>query len=275
MVFIFPNDYFDKQLPEEYYRFEFNLARNLGSDIILVDFDKILVGNDPFSPSVEYNNCIAVWRGWQMTSDDYSKFYSYAASHGLNLINSPIEYAACHELSNSYPYMSQYSIDTVFATPANASPSNIRTIMDKMECEKLFVKDTVKGQRDSPCIVDAGDDDGEIEAKIHSLIDDRGDSFTGTLAFRRFTELSGETRFFVLDGQIVTYSEHFSDSADVSETEAVQAVATLSKCSRFFTVDMARTTDGKAVVVETGDGQVSECEEHAATNLIGMLSQVD
>ena len=274
MIFVFPQDYFDKRAPEEYYRLEFDLAHDLGCDVVLVDFDKIRSGTDPFSTNVEYDDCIAVWRGWQMTSADYSKFYEHASAHGLILLNSPSEYVTCHELSNSYPLISQYSVDTVFITPIEASPLNIRTIMDDMGTTRLFVKDTVKGQRDLPCIINEGDSDDAIEAKITALIDDRGESFTGILAFRRFVELSGETRFFVLDGQIAAYSEHFSDSAAVSPSEAAKPIEILSGVSRFFTLDMALDLDGNALVVETGDGQVSECAEHSAADLVGMLAKI-
>ena len=275
MIFIFPHDYFDHKIPEDYYQFEFDIVRKLGNETVLIDFDKMLAGSDPFSPVVEYEREVAVWRGWQMTSDAYFKFYSYAEAHGLKLINSAVEYATCHELSSSYPYMKDYSIDTVFMSSDEATAINIRAAMDKMDCDRLFVKDTVKGQRDFPCVIEITDTDDEIASKIAALIADRGDVFTGTLAFRRFIELSGETRFFVLDERVVATGEHFSEAADISEAEAAEAISALSGCSRFFTLDMARTFDGKAVVVETGDGQVSECPEHAAVDLIGALVKLD
>lgn len=275
MIFIFPHDYFDKHNPEEFYQKEFELVENLNCEYVLIDFDKVLAKEDPFSTTCEYNRELAVWRGWQMPSDTYSKFYDFATDHGLKLINIPNQYRACHELSNSYGRISRYSMSTIFADFEKTTPSSVRNILELLDAEKVFVKDTVKGQRDYPCIIEATDDDKTIQSKLDKLVADRGDSFTGTFAFRRFVELKGETRFFILDGAIVGCGRHFSDFMAIKSSDAEKIATALGQKSRFFTVDMALAVKtGETIVVETGDGQVSECPKGCREQVIRALSRI-
>jgi len=80
--------------------------------------------------------------------------------------------------------------------------------------------------------------------------------------------ISEEYRFFILDGQIVDsgfyWSSHSQDLGreydpriEVPKAFIEEIVARISKHIRFFVVDVARTEDGRWIVVELNDGQQS------------------
>ena len=166
---------------------------------------------------------------------------------------------------------------TAFVTVDDVDENTIEQVFEELKCERLFVKDLVKGAYDRPCMLDRDHPDDWI-CEIERLKRDRGDALTEDLVFKAWVDgFHGETRFFVIDGKICCAQGHAGGDGevDVSACQAVLDESGISAVSRFFTIDMALDSDGNAFVVETGDGQVSECDSTCAVELIGALVKLD
>lgn len=275
MLFVFPCDYFDHKRPDEFYAGEYALAGDVGAERWLIDFDKILDGRDPFGVFEGEGQAFA-WRGWQMSVSDYGFFCDCAAKHGLVPLTDADAYAACHELKRAYNLCGEHMVPTAFIAVFDVDDAAIEQVFEDLDCERLFVKDLVKGAYDRPCLLDR-DRSGEWENEIERLKKDRGDALTDELVFKAWVDgFHGETRFFVVDGRVCCVQGHAGGSGDVdaSACQAVLGGSDIAAVSRFFTIDMALDANGNAFVVETGDGQVSECDGSCAVELIGTLAKL-
>ena len=276
MLFVFPCDYFDHKQPDGFYAGEYELAGTIGAERLLIDFDRLLGGCDPFG-SFEGKGQTFVWRGWQMPASVYGSFCDCAAYHGLVPLTDAEAYAACHELERAYDLCGEHMSPTAFVTVDDVDENTIEQVFEELKCERLFVKDLVKGAYDRPCMLDRDHPDDWI-CEIERLKRDRGDALTEDLVFKAWVDgFHGETRFFVIDGKICCAQGHAGGDGevDVSACQAVLDESGISAVSRFFTIDMALDSDGNAFVVETGDGQVSECDSTCAVELIGALVKLD
>ena len=78
--------------------------------------------------------------------------------------------------------------------------------------------------------------------------------------------LTKEWRIFFLDGTPILTTE-YGETGDYGDAAPppLAPFAELARrvASRFFTMDIARRTDGGWIVVELGDGQVAGLPEHA------------
>lgn len=274
MLLLYPSDYFDPTKPDDFFSSEIAIAKECGFDYAVFNFEKLEDGKDPFAKTCERDGETSIMRGWQMPSSLYKLFAEYCDQHGFVLRTNAEQYAACHELSNSYPLCASVSPKTVFVKSEEVDKATVEEIFAQIGTEKLFVKDTVKGNSQIPCVITADMTWDETKENLDNLVSDRGNAFTGEFAFREFIELSNETRFFVVDHKIAGRGHHFSDDDVISleDAEKVFSKMAFEKIdSRFFTIDLARTASGEIVVVETGDGQVSEipdeCMEQVFENL--------
>jgi hypothetical protein len=125
-----------------------------------------------------------------------------------------------------------------------------------------FLKDYVKSlSTDGGSVVR---DLSTIPAVIAKMLKYRG-QIEGGLCARRLEDYdsSSERRYFVWRGQA------HSDTGEVPHFVAEAASRVLSP---FFSVDVARRSDGVLRVIELGDGQVSDRKHWDCHNFIRMLS---
>ena len=274
MLFLFPKDYFDAHRPEELYSNEFDAAREIGEDVCLVDYDALLAGEDPFPRGYDGDNLDAVWRGWQMTSDTYRRFWSVAMSHNVRLITSPDVYDINHHLNLAYPRIREHTAPSFFSSaPFDVSIAEVFDVLGS----PVFVKDTVKGHHFSPCVITDADSPADAASKIDALIRDRGESYSGIIVFRQWREYIEETRFMVVGGNVVCSGRHNSDgNLSLDDVHAAGIYPEiLGAGSLFHTVDCAfDTIGGNIEVVEMGDGQVSEAPQNCSFVLIEALSRL-
>lgn len=104
------------------------------------------------------------------------------------------------------------------------------------------------------------------------FIEVQGDSLVGGLVFREFVQLEAltrhsksgmpltkEFRVFFLDGRPVVTAEYWDEGEYASvlpPPDLFHDVAARVQ-SRFFTMDVARRVDGRWIIMELGDAQVS------------------
>lgn len=275
MLIAFPCDYFDHRQPDEFYAVEYDLSDAANCNRLLIDFDKVLEGCDPFG-DIEGNNQLLVWRGWQMPVPTYASFCANAQSHEFVPVSDVDAYSSCHELEQAYALCSDFMVPTAFVPTTDVDNDRIEQVFEELGCERLFVKDLVKGAYDYPCMLDRNRP-REWNDEIGRLMRDRGEALSDVIVFKSWVNgFCGETRFFVVDGEICCVQGHAGGTGDVP-VRACQAVidgSGIARASRFFTIDMAFDAQGSPFVVETGDGQVSECDENQAKELFEALANM-
>jgi ATP-grasp domain, R2K clade family 3 len=150
------------------------------------------------------------------------------------------------------------TIPTTFAR----EDSDFSAILPPLSWQKYFVKDFVKSLTTARGSV--ADTIEEVYAVVKLLRQYRG-QVEGGVCVREFIALrpGTEERYFVLDG--TAHGRHGSVPEIVGEV--ARRIA-----SPFFSVDVAEREQGGLVVVELGDGQVSDRKNWPASRLAELLN---
>jgi len=209
--------------------------------------DAVLAGTKPLR-NVPPGSTV-VYRGWMVKAEEYAALVKAIEQCGAKAFTTPQEYLAPHYLPNWYPLLADLTPETrVF--PVNA---DIVAELRALGWGAYFLKDYVKSLKTARGSIVR--DPAEAPAVIAEMREYRGE-IEGGICVRRVEEFlpASERRYFVLFG--VRYAATAGDAVP----DIVQ------KCSerlpsKFFSVDVARRTDGQLRVVEVGDGQVSDLVE--------------
>lgn len=204
-------------------------ARTHGFDVALFDIeaDKLLPRLTGTTP--------ALYRGWMLSAAEYEQL-----AHRMPLLVSSAEYLSSHQASGWYEAIRDFTFASSFQ-PADQVP-------DFSAGQRYFVKGLVKSF--GPDSVIASSNQWQMLLQKHEL------SATDVLFVRDFTELlpECERRFFVVAG--VAYGALGAQLP----AELLPVLALLAQ-RKFYSLDVAQTSLGRRVVVEVGDGQVSDLKE--------------
>ncbi|UOQ54150.1 ATP-grasp domain-containing protein [Hymenobacter cellulosivorans] len=208
---------------------EYAWARAHGFDVALFDIetDKLLPRLSGAAP--------ALYRGWMLSAAEYEQL-----AHRTPLLVSPAEYLASHQASGWYEAIRDFTFTSSFQ-PAAQMPAFSAG-------QRYFVKGLVKSF--GPDSVVATAEQWHALAKKHEL------SSTDVLFVRKFTEVltDSERRFFVVDGKAY-------GALGTKLPVELKPVLPLLAPRKFYSLDIAQTAAGRNVVVEVGDGQVSDLKE--------------
>ena len=272
--FIFCSHPLNKKNVDENYMEEYQ-ATGLDHACALFSYEDLV--NGKLSLYGEDIEGLTIYRGWMMPAHMYELFYNLLLGKGIQLINSPKEYAKYHLLPGWYS-------DFEGATPFSIwnESRDIRAALELTEgLEGAFVvKDYVKSRKhewhDACFIKDISDKEDTFRV-INNFINRQGSNLEGGVVLRKFESLksmgrhkdsgmpiSEEYRVFVFKGEILISDNYWSDNEEVniSEDEYIWIESISGKIeSNFVTIDLARKTDGKLIIMEMGDGQVSGLQQ--------------
>lgn len=191
-------------------------------------------------------------RGWMLTPADYECLAERADGRGWRLLTTPGQYRRCHWLSGWYEQLRDLTARTHFQ-----SPDAEYTLQGA-----YFMKDEVKScsARGVPRVESAAD-----FARCLETMREFGAPLQGQLCLREWEQLQEEHRFFVIDG-----GAHGFKAPAAAQQLADEVARRID--APFFTVDVARRSDGAYRVVELGDGQVSDLKEWEPAALYRLLS---
>jgi ATP-grasp domain, R2K clade family 3 len=186
-----------------------------------------------------------VYRGWMATAEEYTALVRAIERCEAGPLTFPEEYLAAHHLPNWYPVLADLTPETrVFPSDADLA-AELRVL----GWEAFFIKDFVKSLKTGRGSVVR--DPTDAPAVVAELREYRG-RIEGGICVRRVEEFvpGSEQRYFVLKG-----IGHDADGGNVPRVvqQCIERVV-----SPFFSVDVARRSDGELRVVEIGDGQVSD-----------------
>ena len=214
---------------------------------------------------------------WIKTPKMYHDFYSALSDKGIQIINTPDEYNRYHLLPGWYDDFREETAETVWNQSDNFE--------DAMELAKglhgsYLIKDYVKSRKhewNDACFIKDIEDRENTARIVNNFISRQGSSLVGGIVLRRFESLrktgvheiskmplSEEYRIFILLGEILVVGDYWTDGEHIrlSQEECywIKAIAERVK-SNFVTVDLAGRTDGRLIIIEFGEGQVSGLQQ--------------
>ena len=275
--FIFWSHPLDKKKVDEDY-FEEYQAAGLNHACALFSYEDLERGK--LSLSGEDIKGTTIYRGWMMSPHMYENFYNLLLERGIQLINSPKEYAKYHLLPGWYK-------DFEGLTPFSVCNES-KDIDDALKLTEnlegaFIVKDYVKSRKHEwydACFIKDIKDKEEAARVIGNFITRQGENLEGGVVLRKFESLkcigkhkdsgmpiSEEYRIFIFKGKILIADNYWNKdkAVNISEDEYTWIESVASKIeSDFVTVDLARKTDGSLIIMEMGDGQVSGLQQIGA-----------
>jgi len=245
MRFVYPQSMLEPQMPDELFAEEAKAMAAAGHGVHLIDTEALARGPCRLRPALEAG-CQVAYRGWMLTYDDYVSLVASVERVGGSCMTSPDQYIATHWLPNWYPVVQDDTPETVFLDVGDNLVSALRTL----GWGRFFVKDYVKSLKTSVGSVVDGPE--QIEVVVSEMAKYRG-FIEGGLCVRRVEEFVAGTehRYFVMNR--IPYAAKSDEVIPDIVRYCASRVA-----SPFFSVDIARRTDGVDRVVEMGDGQVSD-----------------
>ncbi len=246
---------------------EYRIAKLLGYDVLLLDYDK-LADEDIVSILGLYTNTDGmfdgyhvIYRGWMLKPEQYNKLYDFLKSNLMYLINSADSYKICHYLPESYKFIEPYTIKSVWFKDIDDVGHNLKAIGSE-----FIIKDYVKSEKTKDGISKYPSSMSlkEIKEVLLDFKEQRGKLFNEGFVLRQYIELKkyqgevNEWRNFFINGNLITSSKN-SNIVETIPSPDLTWVEDIGKNipSNFFTIDVAEKGDGNWVVIETGDGQVS------------------
>ncbi|WP_426489804.1 ATP-grasp domain-containing protein [Hymenobacter sp. 102] len=177
----------------------------------------------------------AIYRGWMLSAEEYELLATRIA-----LRVSTVSYLASHQASGWYDIIQPFTFPSIFGTVA--------TVPDFSAGQRYFVKGLVKSFGNDSVV--ASQEQWMRLCRVHELLP------TEPLFIRQFTPLQAgsERRFFVVDG--VAYG-----AAGILLPDELRPVLALLQPRLFYSLDVALTSAGQPLIVEVGDGQVSDLKE--------------
>ncbi len=256
MHFLLPADPFAATTPDAAYADEAIALRERGCGVSLFSFEDFESGAFKPRPALPAAAEV-IYRGWMLNVANYTRLQESVASCGAQLRTSAAHYRRCHYLPEWYAACADLTPKTLFA----AEGDDYAALVASTEWRSYFVKDHVKSLTTARgSVAHAAAEIAEIVALIRQY---RG-HVEGGICIREYVDLrpESEQRFFVINGTAFA-------SAGMPPA-IVEDVARRIE-SPFFSVDVARTMDGKPIVIELGDGQVSDRKDWPVDRFAAIL----
>jgi hypothetical protein len=240
--FIMPPDGMEPRQVDEVFRRQAELLSQRGYQVTLVRDEVFRDGSTLRGIS---RGAIVIYRGWMVKVDEYCQLDNAVRSVGARLFTDAASYALTHHLPNWYASLAEFTAETVVI----GSADDLLPSIEQLGWGSYFLKDDVKSLKVAGGSIVRTD----VDARhwLEKMIEFR-DELEGGICIRRVESFvpGSECRFFVLNGV-----PHAPDQRTIPPPvhAAAERIA-----SRFFTVDIATTTDNRNRIVELGDGQVSD-----------------
>ena len=272
------------------YENEADQAKNIGFNIEVIDFealarDENAVRSTRFIKPFE-NLEKAIYRGWMLKPEIYSKLYQALLDKNLELINSPEEYKNCHYLSQCYKFIEKHTPKTVFLNVDE--DFSLEKVFERIAVfgdQPLILKDFVKSRKhewNEACFIPNASNHERVRQIVEKFFELQGEDLNEGLAFREFVNfksltthsksgmpLTKEFRLFFLNGQEIFSSEYWEEGnyEDLEIPHEFFREIAKNVGSNFFTMDVAQKENGDWLIIELGDGQVSGLPEKAEIDM--------
>lgn len=246
MFILYPQDYFNKKLPDESFMDE------------TAETKKLLSIGTFFSPPAEGET--VVYRGWMLSSDEYDEISAFCQKKGLNLLTDKATYYNAHHIDNWYDRVKGLTPETLIFN----DKESLLSAVEKSDWPAFFIKDSVKSLTTSRGSIARSKD--EVTEIIAELEDKKG--IEGSLVIRKVHNFvsASEVRYFSIRGELQSPSGYGSAMAE--------KVASIFSDMPFISIDIIKDTEGQEWLVEIGDGQVSDMKMWKPAQFAEMLTKI-
>lgn len=279
MRILFPSHPIESKSVDDAFALEWEAARAAGLETVLLDAEALDEGAFDRATrrcTAGTEECLVLYRGWMMRVEAYQGLYNALAKRRHFLINRPEQYEHTHHFPNAYASIRAHTPHSVWTTHgAPFDLAEMMTLLTPFGNVPLIVKDYVKSQKHywrEACFIPSASDADAVQRVTKRFVELQGASLVGGLVFREFADLepltthskSGmpltkEFRIFFLDGKPLHIVEYWEEGEYLHTVppEALFLDIAAHIDSRFFTMDVAKRTDGSWIIMELGDAQVS------------------
>ncbi len=277
--FLFSCDENNPAAPDPSYEEEYNTLLERGVRVYLFDFAEI---NEQEEISLPYasEKTELIYRGWMLNEFQYDHLYAALREKNYHMIVDPYHYRECHYLDYWYPKLENMTAKSVYSHGL-VGDEEIKEMLKQFGHKSIIVKDYVKSRKhewyESCFIEDAADTDNAMRV-IHNFIEKQADHFAGGLVLREYLDIiqtgvhykskmpiSEEIRIYCYKHDPICYISYWSGGMvqmDRSFHQAIDQCMVLE--SPFYVIDLAKKKDGGWVLIEVGDGQVSQLRGYDA-----------
>ena len=280
MLIVFPSDPLEPRQADDSYATEVAAARAAGHEVALMSFEVLVNERDPVRAvrrvPDQARPVPAIYRGWMLRPEQYAGFHAGLASRQVTLINSPAAYLHTHHLPESYAVIQASTPRTVWmpgGPPIDFAAAH--RILESFGDKPLIVKDYVKSRKHEwreACFIPSAADVPAADRVVRRFVELQGEDLAGGLVFREYVAfepigthprsgmpLTREHRIFWLDHRPLLVANYWSEATydDIAAPVTSFRDTAARVQSRFFTMDVARTTSGDWLIVELGDAQVA------------------
>ena len=258
---LFPSAILNKDIVDGSLKSEYEAAVATGFDVAIFDngewFD-----NDRLILQNKYSEMRKViYCGFMMPDDKYKIFYEELKKNNIELINDYNEYRFMHIFPKAYEFIKDDTAK-ILTFPLH---EKIDVNEIKKHFKKFMVKDFVKSVKgtDFPKYFDENIDQEEFDKWMEKFYCYRGKLLTGGICIKEYLELKrydgkvNEFRVFYANGEVVSVSRNSGQPNYSNTVPSVKIDKYRHLNSNYYTVDYAELIDGRFVVIEVGDGQVS------------------
>lgn len=270
--FLFNCDEHNPNLPDEQYVDEFEYLNERRVRTFLFDFSDIQEGEEIRLPKAIEKTYI-IYRGWMLNEFQYDRLYDALKEKNYEMIVDKYCYRECHYLDYWYPKLQRLTAKSVYSHGLVDDQSIIH-MLESFGNKSVIVKDYVKSRKHEwyeSCFIEDASDTKKAMEVIHHFIERQAENFAGGLVLREYLDIvktgvhfeshmpiSEEIRIYCYKHEPICFISYWSGGMvqmDRSFIEAIDKCAILD--SPFYTIDLAKKTDGQWVLIEVGDGQVS------------------
>lgn len=257
MHILYPSDYFARGEPDEQFRPEAEAFAAAGVGYSTINTDELAKAKAV--PKIESGTTV-LYRGWMLNADNYGQLVDAIEADGALPLTNSEAYLRVHHIPNWCRVLQDLSPETVVLPLGTDFESELRVL----GWEAFFVKDYVKSLKTSVgSVITEPDQIGHLVEEMEKY---RGE-IEGGLCVRRFEKFLPETevRYFVLGGK--PYAPTVGDIPPIVE-ECAKRID-----SPFFSIDVAKRSDGVDRIVEIGDGQVSDLVGWSISRFVEVFSK--
>lgn len=238
IAFVFPASNLNPRKVDEAFADQYDALKVAGFPCVILR-DGVVVGADIKGHRV-------VYRGWMLSPTEYTAMVNAIYAAGGQPFTSLGEYQLCHRLPNWYPHIEDLTMKTVFFP----SDCDIEEELYNLKWHGCFIKDHVKSNKSALGSVARRPEDAI--AIVEEIVKYRG-SLEGGLCVREYMPVTNEHRIFVRDGRIYAIDETPTDYVTLAKKIASSRIL-----APFYSIDIGVNRRGEIVVIEIGDGQVSD-----------------
>lgn len=264
LSFIFPSDSFNPKQIDEFYLSQAQGLKAMGFPIFHINTDEleesfiyqlneegksIRIKKEDIDLATKF-----IYRGWMLNQQNHEalnkKFFYQLKTDTDN-------YLFMHHLPNWYHLLNTYTIESVIT-----NEENIAIDFKASGFKEGFIKDYVKSIKTGKGSIVENQED--IDHLIESMKQYKG-NIEGGLVIRKKINLqnNSETRYFVLNNQL--FSPNIDDNDKLEMAQKIKTTLEVKNLF-FYSIDIAYTQEQKPILIEVGDGQVSDYtgwnEEH-------------